>query len=225
MDDPFDYFTSFKPVNTAERVYAELKRMLFAYQIVPGQKLQYQDLAERFKVSRTPVKDALNMLEKEGYIALRHNKGYYVAEIGLREAEELYEIREALEVLAVQKAIEHLDRATLKILKEGMEAYAADVRKPLSRKRLILDAIFHLKIAEMAQNKALVEIIRMVFSKIYLKHKVETLSVERGREADLEHRELFHAIQARKLALAVAIVRKHIASSKRNVLGDLLEES
>ena len=157
--------TSFKPVNTAEKVYIELKRMLFDYEIVPGQKLQCQDLAEKFNVSRTPVKDALNMLSKEGYVELRYNRGYYVAEIGLEEAQSLHDIREALELLSVEKAIANLNQGSLKVLREAMKAYTDDVKRGLSRRRLILDANFHLQIAEMSRNNALTEMIRLVFSR------------------------------------------------------------
>jgi DNA-binding GntR family transcriptional regulator len=180
-------------------------------------------LAEKFKVSRTPVKDALNMLEKEGYVGLRHNKGYYVAEIGSKEAEELYDIREAIENVSVQKAIEKLNRESLKLVKQAMEAYSEDVdKRVLSRRRLILDADFHLKIAEITGNKSLVEILRMIFSKIYLKHRVENLSPERSKMADKEHMEIYQAICSKQASVAVKIIRKHITLGRKNVLGSLV---
>ena len=216
--------TSFKPVNTAEKVYIELKRMLFDYEIVPGQKLQCQDLAEKFNVSRTPVKDALNMLSKEGYVELRYNRGYYVAEIGFEEAQSLHDIREALELLSVEKAIVNMNQESLKALREAMRAYTDDVKRGLSRRRLILDANFHLKIAEMSRNNALTEMIRLVFSKIHLKQRVENLSPQRGKIADLEHREIYHAISSRRVSEARSKMKEHIALSRKNVLGRLVEE-
>jgi DNA-binding GntR family transcriptional regulator len=225
MDDLLNILTTFKPVNVAERVYVELKQMLFNYQIVPGQKLQCQDLAEKFKVSRTPVKDALNKLEKEGYVELRHNRGYYVAEIGLEEAEELYEIREALEAIALQKVIHHSNPDSLKLLKQAMEAYSTDVhQRILSRRRLILDADFHLRLAEITGSKSLVEILRMIFSKIYLKHKAENLPPERSKMADYEHKEIYDAIFSKDLSGALKKIRKHIALGRKNILGSLVEE-
>ena len=221
MIDPFKILNTFQPNNTAERVFVQLKNMLFSYEIVPGQKLQYQDLAEKFNVSRTPVKDALNMLEKEGYLELRHNKGYYVAEITLKEAQDLFDIREALELLAVRKAIENLSKESLKVLKDAMEAYSMNVKMPLSRHRLILDSHFHLRIAEMAQNASLVEILQTTFAKIYLKHRVETLSPQRGEEADSEHKELYKAISSENVSSAVEVVKKHIGLSRKNILGSL----
>ena len=216
--------TPFKPINTAEKVYTELKRMLFDYQIVPGQKLQCQDFAEKFNVSRTPVKDALNMLSKEGYVELRYNRGYYVAEIGFEEAESLHDIREALELLSVEKAIRNLNQASLKVLRNALRAYADDVKRPLSRRRLVLDANFHLAIAEMSQNNALTEMIRLIFSKVYLKQRVENLSLVRGKMANLEHRDIYRAISSRNVSEAKSKMKEHLASSRKNVLERLVEE-
>jgi len=216
--------TPFKPINTAEKVYIELKRMLFNDQIVPGQKLQCQDFAEKFNVSRTPVKDALNMLSKEGYVELRYNRGYYVAEIGFEEAQSLHDIREALELLSVGKAIENLNQASLRVLRDALRAYADDVKRPLSRRRLVLDASFHLAIAEMSRNNALTEMIRLIFSKVYLKQRVENLSLVRGKMANLEHRDIYRAISSGNVSEAKSKMKEHLASSRKNVLGYLVAE-
>ncbi len=225
MENFFGILKTSKPKNAAERVYFELKRMLLNYLIVPGQKLQCQDLAEKFKVSRTPVKDALSMLENEGFVERKPNKGYYVAEIGSEEAEHLYDVREALEVLAIQRVVEKVNQNSLQILKGAMDAYGKDIEMPLSRKRLIMDADFHLKIAEMTKNTALVSMLRMIFSKIYLKHRVENLSPQRSYEADKEHKLIYDAISSGKASVAVDLVRKHISQSRKNVLGRLGERS
>jgi DNA-binding GntR family transcriptional regulator len=225
MDDILSILDATKSGNVAEQIYVKLKKMLFAYEIVPGQKLQCQDLAEKFRVSRTPVKDALNKLEKEGYVLLKHNRGYYVAEIGLGEAEELYDIREALETVAVRKAIENLTTENLKAVKEAMDAYAGDVsRGVLSRKRLILDASYHLAIAGASGNRTLVEMLRTIFSKIYLKHKVETLPPERGYKAGSEHKEIYGAICSKEVPEAIKKMKRHIALGRKNVLRSLGNE-
>ena len=224
--DILDIFATSKPVNIAEQIYVELKRMLFDYEIVIGQKLQCQDLADKFKVSRTPIKDALNMLEKEGYVELRHNKGYYVAEIGLKEAEELYDIREALETFGVQKAIQNLSQDSLNLLKQTMEAYSENVnKKELSRRRLILDADFHLKIAGISGNTSLVMMLRIIISKIYLKHKIENLPPQWSIMADNEHKNIYNAISSKNTSAAIKEIRRHIALSRNVILGPLVPEN
>lgn len=61
-----------------QKVYNLIKQKILSYQLIPGQKLQYQDLADEFGVSRTPVKNALILLEQEGFVVLHPNKGYYI---------------------------------------------------------------------------------------------------------------------------------------------------
>ena len=218
MNEFMQSLNNVKPRNAADRVYGELKKMLFNYQIVPGQKLQSEDFAAKFNVSRTPVNHALKMLEKEGYVELTPNKGYYVVEIGVKEVEELYDIRETLEILAVRRGIANQNLQSLKRLDQAMNMYAEDVKRPLTRKRLILDEEFHLAIAELSQNKTLVEILERVFNKIYLKHRIEGLSSKRGEIAKSEHQEIYQAILSKNVSLAVEKMRKHITGSRKNAL-------
>jgi DNA-binding GntR family transcriptional regulator len=221
MNPPLNLLILANPMNTAEKVYCGIKNMLFNYEIVPGQKLQYQDLAEKFRVSRTPVKDALNMLQREGYVELKHNRGYFVCELRANEAEGLYDIRETLETLIAAKAIENWDPESLKAVKEAMAAFSADLKMPPSRKRLILDTNFHVRIAEMTRNKVLVEMIHQVFSRNILKYKVEYLSPQRGRVADSDHRQIYQAIRRRDVAGAREKMKRHTELSRKSVLGFL----
>ena len=211
----------FKPRNITEWVFLELKKMLFSYRIVPGQKLQYVDLAEKFKVSRTPVKDALKMMENEGFVELRPNRGFFVAEISSKEAEELFDIREALEILAVCRAIANQNPESMERLKKSMNEYAADAENKITRTRLILDENFHIAIAEASQNKSLVMALEKLFTRIYLKCRVENISPR--RDAWAEHEEIFKNICAENVQAAVEILKKHIALSRKNVLGFLRE--
>jgi DNA-binding GntR family transcriptional regulator len=82
--------------------------MAFAFlnEILPGQKLHRQELSERLGVSRPPVRAALTCLVQEGYVALLPNRGFTCKEIRLQEANELSQLRGALEAFAVEKVIE-----------------------------------------------------------------------------------------------------------------------
>ena len=84
---------------------------------MPGQKLHHQELSERLGVSRTPVREALTRLVQEGYVSFLPNRGFTCKEIRLQEAEELYELREALEAFAVEKAIDNLTESGMSQLR------------------------------------------------------------------------------------------------------------
>src|SRR3990172_2747308 len=91
------------PENLSARVYNQIKSLILSNEVMPGQKLHHQHLSERLGVSRTPVREALTRLVQEGYVSFLPNRGFTCKEIRLQEAEELYELREAMEAFAVEK--------------------------------------------------------------------------------------------------------------------------
>src|SRR5512145_3444956 len=109
--------------NLSVRVYNEIKNLILCNEIMPGQKLHHQQLSERLGVSRTPVREALTRLVQEGYVAFLPNRGFTCKEIRMQEAEELYDLREALEAFAVEQAIRHMDPDALHGLAGKLDLY------------------------------------------------------------------------------------------------------
>jgi len=211
--------------NLSSRVYHEIKGLILRNEIMPGQKLQHQELSERLGVSRTPVREALTRLVQEGYVSLLPNRGFICKEIRMQEAEELYDLREALEAYTVEKAIGNLNDEALERLRQKIDLYGRDTPKRFTRERLIYDQNIHLEIAEIAGNETLKRTLRQVFERIILKRKTDGLYDQvRGHTAHQEHLKLLEAMQRRNVYEAVKIVRAHIREGKRNVLSDLKQK-
>ena len=132
--------------NLSARVYNEIKNLILCNEVLPGQKLHHQELSERLRVSRTPVREALTRLVQEGYVAFLPNRGFTCKEIRLQEAEELYDLREALEAFAVERAIKNLTHDVLIEFAKKMDRYGEDVQKRFTRERLVYDQDIHLEI-------------------------------------------------------------------------------
>ena len=208
--------------NLSARVYAQIKNLILCNEVLPGQKLHHQELSERLGVSRTPVREALTRLVQEGYVSLLPNRGFTCKEIRLQEAEELYDLREALEAFVVESAIKNLTDAGLDQLARKVDLYGEDVRKRFSRERLIYDQDIHLEIARLACNETLGKTLAQVFERIILKRRTDGLyDPARGVMAHQEHLRLLHAMKQRDAAKAIAIIRAHIRAGKDNVLADL----
>lgn len=208
--------------NLSARVYNQIKRLILGNEIMPGQKLHHQELSERLGVSRTPVREALTRLVQEGYVSFLPNRGFTCKEIRIQEAEELYELREALEAFAVESAIAKLTDASLDRLRSKMNSYGRDVQNRFTRERLVYDQDVHLTIVQLAGNETLTSTLSHVFERIVLKRRTDGLYDQaRGLAAHGEHLQLLAAMERRDVAAAVALVRQHIQAGKKNVMADL----
>jgi DNA-binding GntR family transcriptional regulator len=208
--------------NLSARVYNEIKNLILCNEILPGRKLHHQELSERLGVSRTPVREALTRLVQEGYVSFLPNRGFTCKEIRLQEAEELYDLREALEAFAVEKAIDHMDADALHGLAVKLHVYGDDVQNRFTRERLIYDQEIHLEIARLSGNETLVKTLTQLFERIILKRRTDGIyHPSRGTAAHQEHLRLYEAMKKRDVGEAVELIRAHIRAGKENVVTDL----
>jgi DNA-binding GntR family transcriptional regulator len=203
--------------NLTRRVYEQIKEMMQNYEIIPGQRLIFVDLAKRLGVSRTPVNNALSILAYEGFLDFVPNQGYKVHQITQEEAESLYEIREIIELGSIGKAIRKLTPEKLDILKRKKELYEKAVADQVSRGRFILDQEFHACHVQLSENLYLAEYFREVYQRIFLRHRIEGLRADRARAVVTEHDEIFEAIELKDVERARESIKCHIASGKQYI--------
>jgi len=208
--------------NLSARVYKQIKNLILSNEVMPGQKLHHQQLSERLSVSRTPVREALTRLAQDGYVSLLPNRGFTCKEIRMQEAEELYDLREAMEAFAVEKATAHLTQAALEQLRRKIDCYGEDVHKHFSRERLVYDQDVHLEIAQLTCNETLKNFLRHVFERIVLKRRTDgPYDQARGVAAHQEHLRLLEAMERRNVEEAVRVIRAHVQEGKSNAISDL----
>lgn len=109
--------------NASERAYKALKEMIAEYQLVPGQKITYIQLAEKLKMSKTPIINALYRLEQDEFVISIPNRGFFVKKIDIEEVAELFKIREGLEILAAEEAIKNQNSEMLEKIEKAMIAH------------------------------------------------------------------------------------------------------
>jgi len=213
--------TSRDEKNLTQVVYDRIKEMMLNYEIVPGQRLVFNDLAKLMGVSRTPVNNALSILANEGFLDFVPNQGYRVHEITKDEAESLYEIREILELGAIGKGIRRLTPEKLELLERQRELYERAVTDRVNRGRFTLDQEFHACIVQMADNLYLADYFREVYQRIFLRHRIEGLRPERAREVVKEHEEICEAIRIRDVYRARDLIREHIRAGKEYIFSTI----
>jgi len=203
--------------NLTYRVYGKIKEMMLNYQIVPGQRLVFIDLAQRLGVSRTPVNNALSILANEGFLDFIPHQGYRVHEITLDEAESLYEIREMIELGAIGKAVRKSTPEKLEKLERQKTEYEKSVAQRVSRGRFTLDQEFHASIIQMSENLYLADYFREIFQRTFLRHSIEGFRSDRAQEVVLEHNKIFRTITLKDVERAKDLVKSHIHRGKEYI--------
>ena len=201
-----------KDTSKSVEAYLRIKDMVHRSRLTPGQKLIYRDLEESLGMSRTPVINGLIMLEKEGLVTNVRNRGFYVRKVTPKEAKDIYDIRERLELIAIEFAIERHESADLKELKKRIDIYNNNMESIYDKKRYSLDLDIHIQLAQMGKNNYFVAMATQFYSSIYFTLNVSAL-MPRLHVFKAEHDELFAAIRNRDLNLASEIIVRHIRAS------------
>jgi len=206
-----------KQSNLTLKVYQQLIELMLNYEIIPGQRLVFIDLAKQLNVSRTPVNNALSILAQKGYLDFVPNQGYSVRKLTKKEAENHYAIREVLEVGFVGQAIRNMTDKKLQILKKRKTDYEKAITGNVTRKLFILDTDFHVGILEMVGNDILSAQYRDICQKIFLRFRTEDLRLNRIREIEQEHHDIFEAIRLKDVEQAKELLKLHHKSSQKNL--------
>lgn len=214
-----------KTQNLHKTVYEKLKSQIINFTLKPGQKLQDRQLGLQFGVSRTPVREALNRLVQEGFVRQISGRGYFVKEITIKEIENLYEVREALEVLAAQQAIRNINNRQIKKLREILKSHKKLIQKGESKGRLLEDADFHKTITLSSGNKYLYEIIDNIFDKISTFQAIDILTLQRAKIAYRQHKEIFNLLKEKHTQGLKKRLSKHISEAKRDAVERLSKKT
>jgi len=198
--------------------------MIFYQRISPGQKLIYRELAVVLGMSSTPVQLALCKLEQEGFVERIPNIGYYVRRIDIREIEDLFDLRQILEVYAIEQAIQNQTPEDLEILHQMMLSHKNHDIQIYDRKKLLLDAEFHWQIAAMSKNQAILRQLRSIFEHSYLRSRVELLPPDRLLVTAAQHAAIYEMIREHKTARAKKAIATHIREAKEAKLMMLSRE-
>ena len=213
-----------KSKNLTIKVYNRIMQLMLDYQIVPGQRLVFVDLATQLRVSRTPVNNALSILAREGYLDFVPNQGYSVRRLSKKDAEELYQIREVLEVGFIEQAISKMTEKKLLNVENAKLAFEKAISDRVHRNLFILDTEFHLAILEMAGNKMLSIRYEDLSRKIFLRFRTEELKLDRIEQIRIEHALLYEALSLKDVDRAKGLVMVHHQNSRESLFPIIFQE-
>lgn len=194
----------------ADWAFERLQEAIFEGEIEPGQHLAVPTLAEQLNISRSPVREAVQRLIREGLAEEQPHRGAVVAVYGAGELAAVYEIREVLEGLAARLAAQHADESFVDDLTEAHEQHEIVVKADDQSAHVAQDMRFHELTRQAAGNAWLAELLDQIRGRIQL--AMLSTSVSGGKEqAVREHREILRAIQQRDPEAAERAARAHVA--------------
>ena len=176
----------------------------------PGDRMVESELAERFGVSRTPIREALQRLETQSLLS-RDGRSLIVASLDHNQLAELYAVRAELEGLAARLAAQHAAPEEVRVLREMVEEDRAMIGNPAALART--NRRFHKQVHLASHNRYLVQQLDLVHRTMALL-ATTSLAVEgRSEMAIAEHEAIVNAIEARDGEAAAEALRKHISSA------------
>lgn len=201
------------------RVFQEMRKDILSCHLAPGAELREMDLARRFGTSKSPVRDAMQKLEREGLVEIAPRQGHRVAPVSMGDAADLIDLRQILEAAAIRQAAERASAANLSALDRFRLGDSSSLRAFADYNRR-----FHSELARLSGNARIAqELARLMEG--YERMCVLSLSAPTDPEwwgrPLADHCEIIDALQARDAARAILWSRRHTARSQASILRGL----
>ncbi len=204
-----------KPTSRNQDAYEALKRDLTRFDFKPGERLREEALSERYGVSRTPIRDALRRLEIEGLVS-SENGGRFVRQFNVREFEDIYLVRAAIECAAVTQACERASDEAIEALHTSWDTPAPNPEGD-EESYDHADVRFHVGVAELSANASLLGMLAQINDRIWVIRMVDFGSEERIAITRAEHDKIVEAIAERDAQHAARLMNAHINEAMANV--------
>ncbi|MCC6589870.1 MAG: GntR family transcriptional regulator [Bryobacterales bacterium] len=194
-----------------DRVYRLLKTWILDGRLRPGEFLSEVELARQCSTSRTPIREAFNLLSKENWVQRIRHKGHMIPLISIREVVEMYEYRKVLECFAAERAATGANPDEIVGLRATIqgEDHEMDFQKFVKA-----NEAFHIRLSEIARNKYMLEQLKLTLQHV---HRLDVLSTQRDSQRIL-HTEIMQAIEARQPVEASRAMARHIDTSRDRML-------
>ena len=217
MNDYLKDFVVENPTLIKDQVYDKIKKEILSGSISPGSRVLEGRLAKQVNVSRTPVREALHVLEKEGFLESFPRVGYRVRQITWMEAIEINEIRAVLEPLAVKKAIESEDQSYVGELEEVLKKTEKAARQNQINSFLQYDAEFDEIIVRASGMKTLVDVWATLRHRLKLYRMGAQDSLETMMRSIKGHWKILECLKVKDKEGVNRAIIEHLEDSKQDI--------
>jgi DNA-binding GntR family transcriptional regulator len=213
-----------KPFSLKDEAYQRIKELILSDRLDSGDMLDIDWLASGLGISRTPLREALLMLEQEGLVKTVPYKGTFVAEVFKTDVEEIYQVREALESLAVRLATPVIPDDELKEMQALFASVGDEIEEGNFEHYSQSDTQFHDLIIRHCGNQVLQQMLKTLADRV---HRVRIFSRKRAgahiKQSFQEHCLVLDAIVERDVAKAADLMAEHLRNAGRRI-ADLVQD-
>ena len=203
-----------------EIVYEELKRQILVGEIAPGTRMMEVELAEDMGVSRTPVREAIRKLEKEGLVTIEPRRGAYASDISIKDMVDVLKVRQMLEGMAASMAAQKVTEEEKLDFVEANSAYKNAVKKGNIEEIIRYDELFHQLIVSYSGNKTLNQLLSQVQELALRFRYIYYDDFSRYENMPVEHEEIEEAIISGDTQKAKVVAEEHVERLKKFVIDE-----
>lgn len=200
--------------STVDTLYMQLKQKIISFELYPGSRVTEQVLAEMFNVSRTPIRQALQRLEIEGFVSIRPKHGCFIRELDVNELMEYYEARTAIELLIVESAVNAMSDKQIELMMVTWHPEMHDRELADGIDLGSKDEAFHVGLAVASDKPVLASILQNINHRIRVIRRLDLNSDNRSLRTYNEHFEILQLIKERDTSKAKLAMKRHIQRSR-----------
>ena len=201
----------------AEQVYGRLKEDIFEFRLLPGDHFTETEMAAHYEVSRTPMRDALYRLQREGFLEVGFRRGWKVRNLDFAYFDDLYDLRIILEIAAIERICQMTTRSKQLLDLKDIWLAPKNEREKDGRVIACLDESFHMTLVSAAANKEVARVHAELTEKIRIIRRLDFTSGDRIEATYQEHAKILQLLLQRKFVVVSQLLRSHIEQSKLEV--------
>ncbi|CAH2715173.1 HTH-type transcriptional repressor RspR [Neobacillus rhizosphaerae] len=206
--------------NLNEKIYYFLRNKIVNNELTPGTRIDYNEIANELGVSKTPVRDALQLLSQDGLVDVKSRSGTFVSQPNVKDIEEIYEVRKALERQAIKLSMTKMPRQILEKIYQNVLDVDNDIDTGDLNSFFQSDRNLHKTLITYSGNSRLIKMMESLEAQISWIGVMIAHSQERPRQANSEHKEILNALLQSDVLLAQNLMEEHIETIKQMTLKD-----
>ncbi len=212
-------------MGAVDSAYEALKSKILAQEYLPGVQLKELQISKELGLTRTPVREAIIRLEREGLVKTVYNRGAFVTVFSRKEIEDLFEVREALEIKALYLATRRASRDDIDTIETALKQRELLIKNGVATvdfRDAGLD--FHLGIITLSKNERLISIWQTMQSQLSLVRVTSTLIKSRYLTAFEEHKKILALVGHGDFKRAEKLLKSHLSFARNNLLSSLSDD-